>query len=136
MKNKRILLLYIFINLYTLSVVWAGDDHLLPLPQRYSLSHTYFRLENVTLFTSVLQKEWESFSSLTTKRYSAPVWTTTYRTRSNVTPLGNENCVVRPPIAVTLHKSWNKVFLKLPVGRFSTPEVRLVKWMFTVVTKI
>lgn len=63
MKNKRILLLYIFINLYTLSVVGAGDNHLLPLPQRYSLSHTYFRLENVTLFTSVLQKEWESFIS-------------------------------------------------------------------------
>ena len=27
----------------------------------------------------------------------------------------------------------NKVLLKLPVGKFSTNEVRLVKWMFTAV---
>ena len=62
-----------------------------------------------------------------------PVWTATHRTKSNEIPLGNENCVVRPPLKVTLHKGWNKVFLKLPVGKFSTPEVRLVKWMFTTV---
>ena len=47
--------------------------------------------------------------------------------------LGNENCVARPPIAVHLNKGWNKVFLKLPVGKFNMPEVRLVKWMFTTV---
>lgn len=62
-----------------------------------------------------------------------PVWTATHRTKSNEIPLGNENCVARPPIPVHLNKGWNKVFLKLPVGKFSTPEVRLVKWMFTVV---
>ena len=28
---------------------------------------------------------------------------------------------------------WNKVLLKLPVGKFSMNEVRLVKWMFTTV---
>ena len=47
--------------------------------------------------------------------------------------LGNENCVSRPPIPVHLQKGWNKVLLKLPVGKFTTPEVRLVKWMFTAV---
>ena len=26
---------------------------------------------------------------------------------------------------------WNEVLVKLPVGAFSTPETRLVKWMFT-----
>lgn len=62
-----------------------------------------------------------------------PVWTATHRTKSNEIALGNENCVVRPPLEVTLHKGWNKVFLKLPVGKFSLPEVRLVKWMFTTV---
>lgn len=62
-----------------------------------------------------------------------PVWTATHRTRTNEVPLGNENCVGRPPIPITLHKGWNKVFLKLPVGAFSTPEVRLQKWMFTFV---
>ncbi len=34
---------------------------------------------------------------------------------------------------LVLQKGWNKVFMKLPVGRFSTDEVRLVKWMFTAV---
>lgn len=38
-----------------------------------------------------------------------------------------------PPLSVQLHKGWNKVLLKLPVGKFTLPEVRLVKWMFTVV---
>jgi len=61
------------------------------------------------------------------------VWTSTHRTKSNEIPLGNENCVVRPPLKVKLNKGWNKVFLKLPIGKFQSPEVRLVKWMFTCV---
>lgn len=51
----------------------------------------------------------------------------------NEIPLGNENCVSRKPTPVHLEKGWNKVFMKLPVGTFNTPEVRLVKWMFTFV---
>lgn len=62
-----------------------------------------------------------------------PVWTATHREKSNEVLLGNENCVARPPVAVHLQKGWNKVLLKLPVGKFSTPEVRLVKWAFTFV---
>lgn len=62
-----------------------------------------------------------------------PVWTATHTEPSNEIPLGNENFEARPPIPVTLEKGWNKVLLKLPVGAFSTPEVRLVKWMFTFV---
>lgn len=62
-----------------------------------------------------------------------PEWTATHRKKSNETALGNENCVARPPLLVHLDKGWNKVLLKLPVGRFTTPEVRLVKWMFTTV---
>ena len=38
--------------------------------------------------------------------------------------------VVRDPIEVTLKKGWNKVLIKLPIGKFSIPEVRLTKWMF------
>jgi len=37
-----------------------------------------------------------------------------------------------PPVkTVMLHKGWNTVLVKLPVGLFRTPETRLVKWMFT-----
>ncbi len=61
------------------------------------------------------------------------VWSSVHRTKSNETPLGNENFAARKPLPVTLRKGWNRVFLKLPVGEFSTPDVRLVKWMFTVV---
>ncbi len=60
-----------------------------------------------------------------------PVWINEHQTRSNEIPLRNENCVARPPIEITLHKGWNKLMLKLPVGKFSAPETRLVKWMFT-----
>ena len=62
-----------------------------------------------------------------------PTWSAKHTQRSNEIALENENCVVRDPIAVDLKKGWNKVFLKLPVGKFSTPQVRLVKWMFTTV---
>ena len=34
---------------------------------------------------------------------------------------------------VHLQKGWNKVFMKLPVGKFTAPEIRLSKWMFTFV---
>jgi N-acetyl-beta-hexosaminidase len=62
-----------------------------------------------------------------------PAWEATHTQKSNEIPMGNENCVARPPIKVTLNKGWNKVFLKLPVGKFSSSQTRLVKWMFTTV---
>lgn len=62
-----------------------------------------------------------------------PEWTAIHRVKSNEIALGNENCVIRKPLSVELWQGWNKIFVKLPVGKFSIPEVRLVKWMFTVV---
>ena len=62
-----------------------------------------------------------------------PVWSATHRVKSAEIALGNENCVARPPLKVSLNKGWNKVLLKLPVGKFKIEEVRLVKWMFTTV---
>ena len=62
-----------------------------------------------------------------------PIWTATHKVKSYEVPLGNENCVGRVPLAVHLNKGWNKVFLKLPIGKFKMAETRLVKWMFTTV---
>lgn len=42
----------------------------------------------------------------------------------------NENLTGRAPVQTRLKRGWNKVLLKLPVGEFSTPEVRLVSWMY------
>ncbi len=47
--------------------------------------------------------------------------------------LRNENWEGRPPLQVQLNKGWNKLLLKLPIGEFTSPEVRLVKWMFNAV---
>lgn len=60
-----------------------------------------------------------------------PVWLNTHRVRDNELPLRNENCVSRPPLEISLQKGWNKLVLKLPVGRFSGSDTRLVKWMFS-----
>lgn len=60
-----------------------------------------------------------------------PVWLNTNRVRDHELPLRNENCVSRPPIEISLQKGWNKLVLKLPIGRFSCKETRLVKWMFS-----
>jgi hypothetical protein len=47
------------------------------------------------------------------------------------TPYSNEDIWSRPPVSINLREGWNSLVIKLPVGRFSTPETRLVKWMFT-----
>lgn len=65
------------------------------------------------------------------KEIMPPVWENTNTERSNEITLKNENYVSRPAIDVTLKKGWNKLMLKLPVGKFSSKETRLVKWMFT-----
>lgn len=62
-----------------------------------------------------------------------PSWTASHKLKENEIALGNENFEVRPPRPVALKKGWNKVMWKLPVGEFSTEQVRLVKWMFTTV---
>lgn len=67
------------------------------------------------------------------REIAPPLWTATHCVKSNEVPLGNENCVARPPLPIPLQKGWNKVFLKLPAGPFTSPEVRLQKWMFTFV---
>lgn len=47
------------------------------------------------------------------------------------TPYADENFWLRPPLPVHLKQGWNTLLLKIPVGAFSTPYTRLVKWMFT-----
>ena len=65
------------------------------------------------------------------KEIMPPVWENTNTGRSNEITLKNENYMSRPAIDITLKKGWNKLMLKLPVGKFSSKEPRLVKWMFT-----
>lgn len=65
------------------------------------------------------------------KEIMPPVWENTNTERSNEITLKNENYMSRPAIDITLKKGWNKLMLKLPVGKFSSKEARLVKWMFT-----
>lgn len=46
-------------------------------------------------------------------------------------PYTDENFWQRPPLDVHLRKGWNTFLLKLPVGKFSNENTRLVKWMYT-----
>ena len=39
--------------------------------------------------------------------------------------------ILPPAETLLLDKGWHEILIKLPVGAFSTPETRLVKWMFT-----
>lgn len=64
---------------------------------------------------------------------SPPVWKNGHTVKSNEVPLRNENWEGQKPQPVTLLEGWNKILLKLPVGQFTTNEVRLVKWMFNAV---
>lgn len=60
-----------------------------------------------------------------------PKWAGTHTQKNQETLLTNENFEARPPLVAELKKGWNKILIKLPVGRFSTPRSRLVKWSFT-----
>lgn len=82
------------------------------------------------------QDEWDYRKSriwVNGQLLSPPVWSGSIVTRDAESLLTNENFSARPPLALNLHKGWNTVLLKLPVGMFTTDEVRLVKWMFTFV---
>ena len=65
-----------------------------------------------------------------------PVWVGDKGPVDWETPFGNENCAGRYPMTVQLREGWNWILIKLPVGDFTTPEVRLVKWMFTCALEI
>lgn len=82
------------------------------------------------------QGEWdykESKIYLNDEPIAPPVWKNKHDNLSNEITLKNENFVARPPLTVTLNEGWNKVLLKLPIGKFATREIRLQKWMFTFV---
>ena len=82
------------------------------------------------------QGEWdykESKIYLNDEPIAPPVWENKHDNLSNEITLKNENFVARPPLTVTLNEGWNKVLLKLPIGKFATREIRLQKWMFTFV---
>lgn len=81
-----------------------------------------------------LQGTWDYKASkiwINDKEIAPPTWSATHTKRSNEIPLGNENMVGRTPLPVELKKGWNKVLIKLPIGKFSVPQVRLTKWMFS-----
>ncbi len=82
------------------------------------------------------QGKWDYKESriwLNDEEIQPPVWDNTHTVKSNEISLRNENWEGRPPIQVQLNKGWNKLLLKLPIGEFTSPEVRLVKWMFNAV---
>ena len=83
-----------------------------------------------------VQGEWDYKSSkiwINDRELLPPKWNSTHKQKSNEVPLTNENFEVRAPIKVNLHEGWNKVLIKLPIGKFQSAQVRLVKWMFTCV---
>ncbi len=73
----------------------------------------------------------ESKIFINDKEIIPPIWQNVHTEKSNEITLKNENFTARPPLSILLNKGWNKVLLKLPIGKFSSPEVRLQKWMFT-----
>ncbi len=82
------------------------------------------------------QGTWDYKSSkiwINNEEVQPPLWSSVHTVKSNEITLGNENMVARDPIAVSLNKGWNLVLVKLPIGKFSIPEVRLTKWMFSAV---
>lgn len=122
-----------------------------PLPNHTAYAYTYVyspKEQNVGLWITFqdysrsekdlppLQGKWdykESCLWINDEEIKSPIWLSNHTTLSNEIPLTNENFEVRSPLPIKLNKGWNKVLLKLPIGEFKIPEVRLVKWMFNCV---
>ena len=100
-------------------------------------AHLYLEFQNYSRSESdlpPLQGTWDYKGSrawINGEKIMPPTWLNTNIERNNELPLRNENCVSRPPINIHLNKGWNKLVLKLPVGKFKEKETRLVKWMFS-----
>ena len=65
------------------------------------------------------------------ERIAPPRWQNSVGKRDLDLSLLNENAASRPPLQIQLQKGWNQILIKLPISRFTLPEVRLNKWMFT-----
>lgn len=65
---------------------------------------------------------------------SPPVWARVAQTGNIEKPLIDEGYEYRSPTVVTMHKGWNRILVKLPVGSFRSAKIQNpVKWMFTAV---
>lgn len=60
-----------------------------------------------------------------------PRWVNEHQQKDKELALQNENASARPLIPLQLPKGWTQICIKLPIDRFTSREVRLVKWMFT-----
>jgi hexosaminidase len=81
--------------------------------------------------------QWDSRESklwINGNQISPPHWTYPGRKGSQEDPLIDESYEYRPPTKVHLHKGWNTILVKAPVGGFHGKSWYYpVKWMFTVV---
>lgn len=115
---------------YAMTRVWSPKDQTVGLQ---------FETQNYSRSESDLPPpagKWDYRDSrlwLNGQEIQPPVWQGTHSVRDNEIPLTNENFSTRPPLQVQLHKGWNDVMIKLPVGQFNHPATRLVKWMWTFV---
>lgn len=113
---------------YTYTWIYSPSDQKAGL---HFNTHNYGRSE---LDMAPPEGEWDYKRSrvwLNGELVSPPAWDNNAVKPDHETPYANENMWSRPPVSINLKKGWNSLVLKLPVGSFSTPETRLVKWMFT-----
>ncbi len=65
------------------------------------------------------------------KEIAPPQWLYPGRKGDMEVPLVDESYEWRPATQVNLEKGWNKVLIKLPIGKFKSSHTAQVKWMFT-----
>lgn len=116
--------------------VYAFTNVYSPIDQEVGLQFETQNYSRSEMDLPPLQGEWDYRKSkvwVNGIELKPRVWSNSHTEKSNEISLGNENMATSSPILLNLHKGWNSVMIKLPVGSFKTPEIRLVKWMFTFV---
>ena len=116
--------------------VYAFTNVYSPIDQEVGLQFETQNYSRSEMDLPPRQGEWDYRKSkvwINGKEIKPRLWSNSHTVKSNEISLGNENMVTSDPILINLNKGWNKVMIKLPVGEFQTPEIRLVKWMFTFV---
>ncbi len=118
------------------STVYAYTSIFSPIDQKINAWISFQDYSRSEKDLSALAGNWDRKGSkiwVNNKEVSPPIWKNSHQNNNNEISLKNENFQSRPPTRINLKKGWNNVVLKLPVGQFSTTELRLVKWMFTFV---
>ncbi|MDE3236863.1 MAG: family 20 glycosylhydrolase [Bacteroidota bacterium] len=116
---------------YATTNIWSDED----VPKDFWIG--FYDFSRSTATDSPDEGTWDHRHSciwINGNVIAPPVWKHAGQKGNLEVPLTDEGYAYREPTRVMMHKGWNKILIKLPVGSFKGKDWQNpVKWMFTCV---